>query len=142
MTINHTAVHVVSNVNPDARRGDCRACGPSVRLVFKAHRTRWACLASESRRTPEAQARRVRAAKLARYGLTITQYDAMRLAQANRCAICDEESASLVVDHDHSTGVVRGLLCHLCNLGLGHFRDRMPVLERAQAYLAKAHATS
>lgn len=39
------------------------------------------------------------------------------------------------VDHDHLTGVVRGVLCYYCNNGLGKFMDSIPNLESAIKYL-------
>lgn len=71
-----------------------------------------------------------------RYGITAEDYEAMWLYQAGLCAICWLR-AKLVIDHDHRTGEVRGLLCHRCNLGLGQLRDAP---ERAVAYLAKGGA--
>ena len=50
------------------------------------------------------------------------------------CVICGAEE-KLVVDHDHKTGAVRGILCNHCNRGLGHFRDDPSVLEFARIYL-------
>jgi hypothetical protein len=50
------------------------------------------------------------------------------------CVICGEEGV-LVVDHDHKTGKVRGMLCNHCNRGLGHFRDDPMLLEFAAQYL-------
>lgn len=50
------------------------------------------------------------------------------------CVICGSEE-KLVVDHDHKTGAVRGILCNHCNRGLGHFRDDPSVLEFARIYL-------
>ena len=50
------------------------------------------------------------------------------------CVICGAEE-SLVVDHDHKTGAIRGMLCNHCNRGLGHFRDDPDLLEFARIYL-------
>ena len=50
------------------------------------------------------------------------------------CVICGSNE-KLVVDHDHKTGQVRGMLCNHCNRGLGHFRDDPMLLEFAAQYL-------
>jgi hypothetical protein len=74
------------------------------------------------------------------YGLSVEEYDAMVLAQNNRCRICEKPPTGkfkrLCVDHNHETGEVRGLLCHLCNAALGLLRDDPDALRRALAYLA------
>jgi hypothetical protein len=80
---------------------------------------------------------------LRRYGLTITEHEAMVTAQGNRCAICGDPpdpngvraSSRLHVDHDHDTGVVRGLLCNRCNQGVGYFRDEARLMLRAAQYI-------
>src|SRR5206468_1902230 len=52
------------------------------------------------------------------------------------CAICKERPVErLCVDHHHPTELIRGLLCRLCNLGLGHFKDDIARLRAAIAYL-------
>jgi Recombination endonuclease VII len=53
------------------------------------------------------------------YGLTIEQWDHMLIAQAGRCALCNDPLLSPHVDHSHDTGEVRGLLCLHCNTMLG-----------------------
>lgn len=72
---------------------------------------------------------------------TIQDRDQLLRAQAGTCAICTKvqhtESKKLAVDHNHQTGVVRGLLCDSCNLGLGLFQDSSSLLERAVAYLRR-----
>lgn len=58
-----------------------------------------------------------------------------RIKQTTKeCVICGSEEP-LVVDHDHMTGKVRGMLCNHCNRGLGHFRDSPMLLEFAAQYL-------
>jgi hypothetical protein len=65
-----------------------------------------------------------RRVRLKRYGLTEAQYQAMLAAQDGKCAICgrlavEERWGVLPVDHNHETGVVRGLICMTCNTTLG-----------------------
>jgi hypothetical protein len=76
-------------------------------------------------------------ASIERYGLTLDEYHAMLDRQHGACAICGRESPSvgpLVIDHDHTAGRVRGLLCQHCNLGLGHFFEFPDYLECAARY--------
>ena len=55
-------------------------------------------------------------------------------ATTHSCVICGD-TTKLVVDHDHATGKIRGMLCNHCNRGLGHFRDDPMLLEFAAQYL-------
>jgi len=77
----------------------------------------------------------------ARYGITIAEYDAMLAAQGGTCAVCGTaECASgrrFAVDHDHTTGRVRGLVCLFCNRALGLIRDD-PALARSLARYLEA----
>lgn len=77
------------------------------------------------------------------YDLTVEQYLDLAEKQGFVCAIChkpnfamkDCHSGILVVDHDHKTGKVRGLLCHNCNRALGLFQDDTSYMYRALRYL-------
>jgi len=78
------------------------------------------------------------------YGITVEDYAEMLEAQGGGCAICgirgeDQNGRvkNLAVDHDHATGAVRGLLCHLCNRALGLLQDSPEQLRRALQYLEK-----
>lgn len=66
-----------------------------------------------------------------RYGITIEQYDEMFQIQQGKCKICKVET-ELVLDHCHTTGYIRGLLCRCCNLG--YFKDSPYLLDYAYQY--------
>ena len=74
-----------------------------------------------------------------KYGLTKFEYELLFVQQNHACAICGKLSGEgfekLVVDHDHVSGNVRGLLCRLCNTSLGGFRDNKDLLKQAITYL-------
>lgn len=72
-----------------------------------------------------------------KYGITRADIRAMAAAQDNRCLICRHERP-LCVDHCHSGGEVRGLLCAMCNKGLGHFQDDPDRLFAAALYLLES----
>lgn len=67
---------------------------------------------------------------------SITEEEIVKMyEQQKECAICGCSDKRLVIDHDHSTGKVRSLLCDLCNKGLGSFEDDIPSLQNAIYYL-------
>lgn len=74
------------------------------------------------------------------YGIDEQQYDALLKEQSGCCYICDRvpRKFRLSVDHDHATGMVRGLLCSRCNQALAKFDDDHRMIERAVAYLQQA----
>ncbi len=71
------------------------------------------------------------------YNITIEQFDEMFREQEGACAICKRDGVKLVVDHDHSTGLARALLCNKCNHGLGRFEDNIPLMYAAIDYLER-----
>ena len=72
----------------------------------------------------------------ANYDITPAEVEQRLKQQGHACAICREpfEDAPMV-DHDHKTGNVRGLLCHHCNTGIGLMRDDPKLLYRAAKYI-------
>jgi len=74
-----------------------------------------------------------------------TVYDQLLVDQEHKCAICRQPERAqgkrkrqwLSVDHDHTTGRVRGLLCYRCNLAIGNMRDDPELFLAAIAYLRK-----
>lgn len=75
------------------------------------------------------------------YGITLEQYNLIFNQQNGCCAICDQHQSNfkraLAVDHSHTTGEVRGLLCSLCNNAIGLLKEDINRLEKAKIYLNK-----
>jgi Recombination endonuclease VII len=72
------------------------------------------------------------------FGLTLDEFERLLAAQGGGCAICGSRSSgniSLHVDHDHESGLVRGLLCVRCNNGLGQFKESFRLMSRAADYV-------
>jgi hypothetical protein len=78
-----------------------------------------------------------------KYKITLADYDRLLAEQNGRCAICRTTDTGrksdkyFHVDHDHATGVVRGLLCIRCNPGVGYFRDSPDLLRAAAEYVER-----
>ena len=80
------------------------------------------------------------------YGITLDKYNELVSLQCGACAICGDVPCEnpdagrnqwcLHVDHDHETGVIRGLICSNCNRAMGLLKDDLSVLQRMLAYLA------
>jgi len=76
-----------------------------------------------------------------KYGIDLQTYEELLLSQGNKCKICgvgsnpDSRANYLVIDHNHTTGDIRGLLCTKCNALLGLAQDSEDILERAKQYL-------
>jgi hypothetical protein len=85
--------------------------------------------------------------KLTNVDMNEVTYNQLRESQDFKCAICNTHESDfsrnqqLVVDHCHSTGRIRGLLCYRCNLGLGNFQDSLDMLLKAVEYLKEDKST-
>lgn len=93
---------------------------------------------------PEEQKERTRSSVLKRkYGITDDIYNKMLMLQDSKCAICGKTygyiangvECRLGIDHDHSDGSIRGLLCASCNIGIGNFYHNKKLLETAIIYI-------
>lgn len=78
-----------------------------------------------------------------RFALSDKDYALLLEDQGGVCAICGKPEATkqkdrvlpLAVDHNHDTGIVRGLLCRRCNTGIGFFSDTSALLRKAGNYI-------
>lgn len=121
----------------------CRTCGSVLPLsdFGKASiKDGWVGYQSSCRscEAPKLRSRTIRR----RYGISDERYAQLLEAQSGVCAVCSGSSTrrgksiSLSVDHNHSTGRIRGLLCSLCNTGIGLLDDDPTTLGKMLAYLA------
>lgn len=98
-------------------------------------------MATRARKAPLTTTEHNRKAALKRYfDMTPEQFEELNTAHGGVCSICGKpppEGSRLHIDHDHTTGEVRGLLCPDCNQGLGRFKDSEAHLLAAIAYLGR-----
>lgn len=105
---------------------ECMHCGEKFMQAFARHIYCDAC-------APDGKF----AKYITKYGIGRREYDAMLIAQNNRCAICNkllDMGKDTHVDHDHITKAVRGLLCNVCNTRVGVLEDSM-FTQKAGTYL-------
>jgi hypothetical protein len=130
---------------------DCRevrAASAFARNAARADGLNQRCRQCDARHYRKTYQSRYRAWYLKKhYGMSESEYDALLAAQVGRCAGCGAtesgrrstgqraSSGLLHVDHDHATGVVRGLLCHGCNIALGAVKDSSATLRKLAYYV-------
>lgn len=96
------------------------------------------CHSHQRARTTEAKSGARERRVQREYGLKPGEYGKIYLAQGGYCAICRRATGAtraLSVDHDHRTGLTRGLLCRPCNTLLGHLRDDVELARGIITYL-------
>ena len=139
----------------DGHRHDCKACNLEEKrqryladpAPAKARVKRWQQENPErlnayrrSRRLePEVKLRERAGHLMRKYGITLKQYEAMLEEQGGGCFICERpqrDDISLHVDHDHSTGKIRGILCFPCNNALADLQDDPELLRKAASYVS------
>lgn len=129
------------------RRNNCPDCGN----ICHGERCR-KCATNEHYNNQEyiEEDRRRNAYLKWKYGWSVEEFEAYWYANHGKCYICREpmrrptkgqgQALDIVaVDHCHTTGKVRGLLCNRCNKGLGFFKDNVDNLKKAIRYLENGH---
>ena len=117
---------------------ECRTCGEDKpNTEFRKHRRSCKSCERKKGRARETPEQKRDYALRTKYGITLAQYEQMYEEQQGECYICSSDDSKLFVDHCHETGQVRGLLCHHCNLVLGHAFDNPSLLRLAADYLEK-----
>lgn len=108
------------------------ACSHCKRTDVTFHKNCPACKSCHSKKGRNGHLRR-------KYGLSTEAFAILLIKQNGGCAICGTtdwgSDSSPCVDHDHTTGEVRGLLCRKCNVGIGQLRDNPALLANAMRYL-------
>lgn len=111
----------------DNKHGYCKKC-------HSEYNTKWVANRVDNRKDVELRIKRT-------YGINLTEYDSMYTKQNGLCAICKNPESiktgrrsinRLAIDHCHTTGKIRGLLCQRCNTGLGRLEK---YIDRAKQYL-------
>lgn len=113
----------------------CRRCAKRFVARYSRHYCTPKCRGSASSTYCQKKSRAVKARK---YGVTLERIQRDTVLQGGRCAVCLElPKSTLAIDHDHATGLYRGLLCSNCNSGLGFFKDKPSLLQAAICYLRR-----
>lgn len=111
----------------------CRACGTEIARAWMRRNT--------TKLNARMRAKNDPANKVLLLDFTEEDYSTMYENQQGHCAICQRRPEyRLLVDHDHATGLVRGLLCRQCNLGIGQFRDDAVSFLHAARYVLAGKA--
>lgn len=137
----HRKTPVAFRLDPkktNGRRSICKECDRAAARAYQKRteqRRRWRV------ENPERWSFKQREHMLRRYGLTVEEYADLLAGQDGCCAICKSPDPRtrgrkvFAVDHDHATGAVRGLLCMICNTGIGGLADNPVLVAQALAYL-------
>lgn len=132
--------------NPKLRRGHnamCKCCWDEKSRLYrrnnwpKCYQTR---LKYKARNREKVAALARKSSLKVRYGITPEQYGCLLSKQNGLCAICGKperlsKGRNLCVDHCHKTGVIRGLLCDRCNVGIGAFGDDPELILKAAQFI-------
>jgi hypothetical protein len=116
-----------SKTGAQKRRGECKQCSNNVTKNYQAKYPELKKTYDQNHRLKNI------------FGITIEQYTELGNKHGWKCCICEktetENKRKLAIDHDHSTGRIRGILCGNCNRGIGNLKDSVSLLQKAINYL-------
>lgn len=132
----HTRANLDRSAGFKWRCPDCSA----KRVAEMYKRNRASRLASQKRwasKNPEWVKENSRRQSLRRkYGITLEEFYNKVESQGGCCLICGVYGKKLMVDHDHKTGRIRGIICHNCNMVIGHGKESVEILQKVIKYLS------
>jgi len=118
---------------------ECCAINSKIRRELPLNKERARLAMERWRKNPKNKRANLSSAYKSKYGMTLECYEKMLKEQDSKCYICGIENQyngkPLYVDHCHTKGQVRKLLCQHCNSGLGMFKDNPELLIKAADYL-------
>lgn len=141
-----------NNASKTGLRAACRRCTREYsREYYKTHKERARLLAKKRRLLnkgkPSYKLQRSNYFFKRTYGLTLEQVKQIFRQQKGKCSICKKRmrmrgngGKRAHIDHDHKNGKIRGMICDICNRGLGFFQDNTKILKSAIRYLRKSQA--
>lgn len=113
----------------DGVRGECKCCNKAAAKARRNGPKRQQILDKQT----DSQMQRL-------YGIDLSEYQTMLEDQGGKCAICGTSEPGhggnrFCIDHSHTTGKVRGLLCMPCNVAIGHLKDNTQLIKSALNYV-------
>lgn len=129
--------------NKDNLKTECKSCHYEAHKIYRANGGYEKEKQNKQKKIEEDPSYGRNTRYIYRYGITIDQYNEMLVKQNGSCKLCgnkehirstskDRKPKPLAIDHCHTTGKVRGLLCHNCNVMLGQYekwKDKFPIFE-------------
>jgi len=137
--INDFNIHYGKTRTKDKMRNECKECQ---KTHSREHWKKIATRESEKKKIYHLNNRKVAHGwhLKSKYGITLVDYQKMLDLQNGKCAICGSDKPKgnyrhFAVDHNHTTGELRGLLCTQCNTGIGLLQDSPDLLLKAAEYI-------
>ena len=130
----------IADFSPSFAKRNGTWCRPCVRAYYKIHRHS-NVFGNASYRKAFKKNNLTRKCK--RLGISADEFTRLYKLQDGKCALCEIDQGECIkrfaIDHDHATGIVRGLLCDKCNRGIGLLNDSPSILIKAAEYVQRGY---